>query len=134
MTVLQGARSMSGPGFRLNPRVRPQFGRRGPAASAQRRRVSSRTRAGSRAQPFGALIAIVLVALAVGLIYVAQTVRLAAVEYEIDGLAAQRDDLARQLQTLETNLLRWGTEAAVLNGAPRIGLVPLETRVRLPAR
>jgi hypothetical protein len=76
----------------------------------------------------------VLVALAVGLIYVAQTVRLAAVEYEIESLAAQRDDLARQLQTLETTVLRWGTEATVLDGAPRIGLVQLETRVRLPAR
>ena len=80
------------------------------------------------------LIAFVLVALAGGLIYVAQTVRLAAVNYEIDGLAAQRDDLARQVQTLETSVIRWGTEATVLDGAARIGLVQLETRVRLPAR
>ena len=125
MTVLQGARPIAAPGLRLG---------RGRPVTAQRRRVSGRTRAGRRAQPFGALIAIVLVALAVGLIYVAQTVRLAAVEYEIDGLAAQRDDLARQLQTMETNVLRWGTEANVLVSAPRIGLVQLETRVRLPAR
>jgi cell division protein FtsL len=134
VTVLQGARPMAGAGLRLNPRVRPPGGARGEGATAQRRRVSSRTRAGRRAQPFAALIAIVLVALAVGLIYVAQTVRLAAVEYEIDGLTAQRDDLARQLQTLETSVLRWGTEATVLDGASRIGLVQLETRVRLPAR
>src|SRR5688572_4857347 len=101
MTVLQGARRIATPGLNLQPRVRPYTGRR-PAPTAQRRRVSAKRRAGQRAQPFGALIAIVLVALAVGLIYVAQTVRLAAVEYEIDGLAAQRDDLARQLQTMET--------------------------------
>ena len=133
MTVLQGARPITAPGFRLNPRVRtPQ--RQGAVAAGQRRRVSTRTRAGRRAQPFGALIAIVLVALAVGLIYVAQTVRLAGVEYEIDGLTAQRDDLARQLLTMETNVLRWGTEATVLDGAPRTGFVQLETRVRLPAR
>ena len=124
MTVLQGARPVAAPGLRLGGR----------STTAQRRRVSTRTRAGRRAQPFGALIAIVLVCLAVGLIYVAQTVRLAAVEYEIDGLAAHRDDLARQLQTLETSVLRWGTEATVLDGASRIGLVQLETRVRLPAR
>ena len=134
MTVLQGARPLYGAAIRPNPRVRSGGGGRGEGATAQRRRVSSRGRTGRRAQPFGALIAIVLVALAVGLIYVAQTVRLAAVEYEIDGLAAQRDDLARQLQTLETSVLRWGTEATVLDGASRIGLVQLETRVRLPAR
>ena len=134
MTVLQGARRIATPGLNLEPRVRPYTGRGQAAATTQRRRVSARSRAGQRAQPFGALIAIVLVALCVGLIYVAQTVRLAAVEYEIDGLATQRDDLARQLQTMETNVLRWGTEATVLNGAPRIGLVQLETRVRLPAR
>ena len=133
MTVLQGARPIYGSGLRLNPRVRPQGGATRIAAG-QRRRVSNRTRAGRRAQPFGALIAIVLVALAVGLIYVAQTVRLAAVEYEIDGLSAQRDDLARQVQTLETSVLRYGSEATVLAGAPRIGLVELESRVRLPAR
>ena len=131
MTVLQGARPMAG--LRIDPRVRPAGGAR-PLGSRPRRRVSSSTRAGRRAQPFGALIAVVLVALAVGLIYVAQTVRLAAVSYEIDGLTAERDDLARQVQTLETNVLRWGTEATVLDGAQRIGLVQLETRVRLPAR
>ena|SRR5688572_8727626 len=124
MTVLQGARPIAAPGLRIGGR----------SATNQRRRVSTRTRAGRRAQPFGALIAIVLVCLAVGLIYVAQTVRVAAVEYEIDGLTAHRDDLARQLQTQETNVLRWGTEATVLDVASRIGLVQLETRVRLPAR
>jgi hypothetical protein len=133
VTVLQGARPIAGGAFRLNPRVRPTGNARAVPAT-QRRRVSTRSRAGRRAQPFGALIAIVLVALVVGLIYVAQTVRLAAVTYETDGLAAQRDDLARQLRTLETSVLRWGTEATVLDGAPRIGLVQLETRVRLPAR
>jgi len=133
MTVLGGARPIAAPGLRLHPRVR-QGGARGPSATGQRRRVSSMTRAGRRPQPFGTLIAVVLVALVVGLIYVAQTVRLAGVEYQIDDLAAQRNDLARQLQTLETSVLRWGTEATVLDGAPRNGLVHLETRVRLPAR
>jgi cell division protein FtsB len=76
----------------------------------------------------------VLIALVVGLIYVAQTIQLAATNYEIDGLIAERDDLARQVQTLETGVLRWGTEAMVLERAQRIGLNQLETRIRLPAR
>ena len=133
MTVLQGARPIYAGGLTLNPRVKPAGSAR-PIAGGQRRSVSRRVRAGRRAQPFGALIAVVLVALVVGLIYVAQTVRLAGINYEIDGLTAERDDLARQLRTLETSVLRWGTEATVLDGAPRIGLVQLEARVRLPAR
>lgn len=120
-------------GLRVNPRVQPGAGAR-PIAGTRRRRLSSPARAGRRAQPFGALLAVVLVALLVGLIYVAQTIHLAATNYEIDGLIAQRDDLTRQIQTLETSVLRWGTEATVLDRAQRIGLDQLETRIRLPAR
>jgi len=79
-------------------------------------------------------MAIVLVALVIGLIYLAQMVRLAQISYEIDGLGATRDDLSRQVQTLETSVLRYGTESTVLERAQQIGLGQLETRVRLPAR
>jgi hypothetical protein len=82
----------------------------------------------------GALIAVVLVGLLIGLIYVAQTIHLAATNYAIDGLIAERDDLSRQVQTLETSVLHWGTEATVLDHAQRLGLDQLETRIRLPAR
>jgi hypothetical protein len=76
----------------------------------------------------------VLVALLVGLIYVAQAIHLAATNYEIDALIAEREDLARQVQTIETSVLRWGTESTVVERAQRIGLDQVETRVRLPAR
>ena len=121
-------------GLRIHPRVQQNGGGARPLAAGRRRQISSPARAGRRAQPFGALIAIVLVSLLVGLIYVALTVRLAATNYEIDGLITERDDLARQVQTLETSVLRWGTEATVLERAQRIGLDQLETRIRLPAR
>ncbi|MEX2548270.1 MAG: hypothetical protein WD830_10855 [Chloroflexota bacterium] len=133
MTVLQGARPMVAGGLGINPRVQQRAGAR-PLANSHRRRISSPARARRRSQPFGAVIAVVLVALVVGLIYVAQTIQLAATNYEIDGLIAERDDLARQVQTLETSVLRWGTEATVLERAQRIGLNQLETRIRLPAR
>lgn len=120
-------------GLGINPRVQQRAGAR-PLANSHRRRISSPARARRRSQPFGAVIAVVLVALVVGLIYVAQTIQLAATNYEIDGLIAERDDLARQVQTLETSVLRWGTEATVLERAQRIGLNQLETRIRLPAR
>lgn len=132
MTVFRGARPMVG-AIRVNPRMQPHGGAR-PIATTRRRRLSSPARAGRRAQPFGALIAFVFIALVVGLIYVAQTIQVAATNYEIDGLMAERDDLARQVQTLETSVLRWGTEATVLERAQRIGLDQLETRIRLPAR
>jgi hypothetical protein len=76
----------------------------------------------------------VLVGLLIGLIYVAQTIHLAATNYEIDGLLAERDDLARQIQTLQTNVLHWGTEATVLERAQQLGLNQLEPGIRLPAR
>jgi cell division protein FtsB len=79
-------------------------------------------------------MAMVLVGLLVGLIYVAQTIQVAAKNYEIDRLTAERDDLARQVQTLETNVLRWGTEATVLERAQRMGLDQVASRIRLPAR
>ena len=131
MTLLQGARAVGG--MRVNPRVQPQRGAKRITVE-NRRRMSSPTRAGRRTQPYAKIIAAVLVALLVGLIYVAQTIRLAAISYEIDGLVAERDDISRQIQTLETSVLSWGTEATVLDNAQRLGLDQTQTRVRLPAR
>jgi hypothetical protein len=136
MTALQGARPIAVGGLRVNPRVSTHGGARPNAAApaTTRRRISAPVRSRRRAQPVGALIAVVLVGLLIGLIYVAQTIHLAATNYAIDGLIAERDDLSRQVQTLETSVLHWGTEATVLDHAQRLGLDQLETRIRLPAR
>ena len=121
------------------PHVLPRYdngGRTGarPSGATPRRRLSGRATARSRTQPLAAVIALVLVVLVIGIIYVAQTIRLAATTYEIEGLMAERDDLARQVQTVETSVLRWGAESTVLDRAQRLGLGQVETRVRLPAR
>jgi hypothetical protein len=58
----------------------------------------------------------------------------AAANYEIDQLAGQRDDLYRQVQTVETSVLSWGTEPTVLARAQALGLDQLASRVRLSAR
>jgi hypothetical protein len=133
VTVAQGARPMAVGGARLLPRIDtgPRVGAR---PIAGRRKLSSRSSAGTRTQPFGGLLAIVLVGLMVGLLYVGQTINLAATNIEIENLVAQRDDLARQVQTIETSVLRWGTESTVFERAQLMGLDQLETRVRLPAR
>jgi hypothetical protein len=75
----------------------------------------------------------VLVAFLIGLIYLGQTVHLAATNIEIDQLAAQRDDLYRQVQTVETSVLAWGTEPTVLESAQRLGLDQLAPGTRLSA-
>lgn len=75
-----------------------------------------------------------LVIFLIGLIYVSQVVNLAATSYQIDAATAQRDDLYRQVQTVETSVLTWGTESTVLDNAQRLGLGQLPSRVRLSAR
>ena len=80
------------------------------------------------------LLAVVLVTFLLGLIYLAQNIRIAAVNYEINQSLAQRDDIHRQVQTIETSVLRWGTEQTVIENAQRLGLDQLPNRVRLVAR
>jgi predicted SpoU family rRNA methylase len=80
------------------------------------------------------LIGVVIVVFLLGLIYVAHTVHLAATNYGTDQLVFQRDDLARQVQTVETSVLRWGTEQTVVERAQLLGLDQLSDRVRLSAR
>ena len=49
-------------------------------------------------------------------------------------MTAQRDDLYRQVQTVETSVLTWGTEPTVLERAQQLGLDQLPVRVRIAAR
>lgn len=99
-----------------------------------RRRVSSPARAGGRAQPVRLLLAGVLVGFLLGLIYLATTVQIAGTDYEVDRLVAERDDLLRQVRTLEASIVRWGAEPLVLERAQAMGFDPLGARVRIPAR
>ena len=111
----------------------PRNGAR-PIAAQSRRRLSRTSRLAARSHPARALIGAVLIAFLIGLIYLAQTVHLAATNYEIDQLTAQRDDLYRQVQTVETSVLTWGTEPTALEHAQRLGLDQLAPRVSLSAR
>lgn len=105
-----------------------------PEARASRRRLSSPSRARQRAHPVGRLMATVLLTFLIGLIYLAQTIQIAATNYEVEQLAAQRDDLGRQVQTVEASLLRWGAEPMVVERAQRLGFDILTGRVRIAAR
>jgi cell division protein FtsL len=151
MTVIGGARPLPGavrspaPVHRTDRRsagARPAPLTRRPAvaptrygvSALPRRRLSSPTRAGRRAHPISIVLAAVFVITLVCLVYLAQTIQLAATNYNVDQLVAQRDDLYRQVQTLESSVLPFGSEASVLDRAQRAGLDQLATRIQLPVR
>lgn len=104
------------------------------AALPARRRLSSPVRAGRRAQAPPRVLAGVLVCFLLGLIYLAQTVQLAATNYEVERLLTERDDLIRQVRTVEASLVRWAAEPLVVERAQQRGFDPLGARVRIPAR
>jgi hypothetical protein len=95
--------------------------------------VSRAKRTAGRSSLVRASIGTVLIAFLLGLIYLAHTVQLAATNYRTDQLVAERDDLLRQVQTIETSVLRWGAEPTVVERAQQLGLEQLP-RVRLSAR
>ena len=131
MTAIPNARPL--PGLpRGAVRLAPRAGSR--PLTAPRRKISRPDRAGRRAHPAGVLLAAILVTFMLGLIFLAQTVQLAATNYNIEQLTQQRDDLHRQVQTVETSVLRWGTESTVLERAQQLGLDQLPTRTQLIAR
>jgi len=105
-----------------------------PVAAVPRRRLSRVERTFVRSTTVRALTGAVLVVFLIGLIYLAQTVNLQATNYQVDQLVAQRDDLYRQAQTIETSVLGWGTEPTVIGRAQQLGLDQLPTRTRIAAR
>lgn len=104
-----------------------------PIGLAGRRRLQVPSRARRRAHPAGLLLAGVLLTFMLGLLYLAQTIHLAGTNYQVEQMLLERDDLARQVQTLETTMLRWGAEPMVLERGQQAGLDPLGARLRLPA-
>jgi hypothetical protein len=104
------------------------------SASVGRRKLSRPARAGRLVHPVGVLLSVILVAFLLGLTYLAQTVQLAATEYQTAQLQAQSDDFHRQIQTIETSVLRWGAESTVLDRAQSLGLDQLPVGNRLIAR
>ncbi|MEP7360829.1 MAG: hypothetical protein ABI744_04540 [Chloroflexota bacterium] len=102
--------------------------------TAPRRRLSRPERAGRRFNIVGAILAVILVTFLLGLTYLAQTVQLAATEYQIAQHQTQGEDLHRQIQTIETSVLHWGAESTVIDNAQALGLDQLPAGTRLIAR
>ena len=128
----RGARAASG-AVRVDPRpaARPVRGAR-PVAGSDRRRVARRDRADRRAHPVGMLLAVVLVAFLLGLIYLAQNIRLAAVNYEIDQSwsRARRHSSTDPDDRDQRAALGHGADRPRECSAPRVW-ISCRTRVRL---
>ncbi len=95
------------------------------APALPRRRQAARVRAGRRANRVGLAMAAILVAFLLGLFYLTQTVSVAATNYDIDGLLAQRDHLTQQIQSLQGDIATLGAEISVTARAQDLGLSPL---------
>src|SRR3972149_805429 len=92
---------------------------RGPPPRPRRRvRVGAR-RGTSRV---GLTLAAILVVFLLALFYLTQTLGVAALNYDIDTLIAERSALEQQLQSVEGDIARWGAEPAIVKGAQQAGL------------
>ncbi|MBA2254428.1 MAG: hypothetical protein H0W07_04870 [Chloroflexi bacterium] len=99
-----------------------------------RRRPTSRARARRRASPVFVSLALIVTAFVLGLMYLTQSIRVAATDFEIDRLLGERQRLEQQIQSLEGSIARWGAEPAVVERAGQAGLDRLGGAIRLPAR
>jgi len=127
MAVYQGARrqSLFLPG---------RFARREVAAPPARRRVRAAVRARRRPSRVGVLLGGIALAFVLAFFSLSQTMRVSATSYDIDRLAAEREQLDAQRSELQSDLNRLGREPAVRKLALDAGLGQLTAPIVLPAR
>lgn len=101
-----------------------------------RRRISggSATRARQRSGRTGLVVAAIIATFALGLVSLAQTVRVSANGLEVDRLLTERQLLLAEQQELESDLNRLGREPAVRKLALDAGLGQLVDPLIIPAR
>jgi hypothetical protein len=105
-------------------------------AALPRRRISggSATRARQRSGRTGLIVAAIVGTFALGLVSLAQTVRVSANGLEVDRLQAERQLLLAEQLELESDLNRLGREPAVRKLALDAGLGQLVDPLIVPAR
>ncbi len=119
------------------------------AAHAQKaRRTVSRTRVASPARHahravraaswdlriFAVAIAAIVICFALALVYVSQTTALSVAGYDVQKLAAQRDELLRQNALLEVQSARLDSPARIAADATRLGMVHARFVPVIPAQ
>ncbi len=86
-----------------------------------------------RPRPAGVLLAAILAATMLGLVYLTQTLASNATYSEIADLADRREEIGRQLRNQALAVQTWADEAEVSRKARALGLRPLGDVVVLPA-
>jgi hypothetical protein len=122
MAVYQGARYRTPP---LPFGARPVPERRvGPAP----------IRGHTRVRPVTVVLAGILVAFLLGLVYLTQTLQAGVANYQIDNLMIERRQLQQELQSEQGEAAQWGSESQVVEWAQQQGLTRLGNRIRVPAK
>ncbi|HEV2009873.1 MAG TPA: hypothetical protein VGS17_02455 [Candidatus Limnocylindria bacterium] len=100
------------------------------------RRVARRAIAASSwdLRIFGLAIAAIALCFGLALIYVSQTTALSVAGYDVQKLAAQRDELRRQNSLLEVQGARLDSPARIAADAQRLGMVHARYVPVIPAQ
>ena len=122
MAVYQGARMRT---VTIPAGARPVAARRASQIPARARR---------RLRPVAFVLAGVLVAFLLGLVYLTQTLQAGVTNYQIDNLLNERQQLQRELQSQQGAVAQWGSEPQVVQWAQQQGLNRLGGKIRVPAR
>jgi ABC-type Fe3+ transport system permease subunit len=122
MAVYQGARMRT---VTIPAGARPVAARRAAHIPARARR---------RLRPVAFVLAGVLFAFLLGLVYLTQTLQAGVTNYQIDNLLNERQQLQRELQSQQGAVAQWGSEPQVVQWAQQQGLNRLGGQIRVPAR
>jgi hypothetical protein len=122
MAVYQGAR------YRTPPLP---FGAR---PVTQRRVARVPVRARTRVRPVTMVLAAILVAFLLGLVYLTQTLQAGVANYQIDNLMIERRTLQQELQSELGEAAQWGSESQAVDWAQQHGLTRLGNRISVPAQ
>jgi hypothetical protein len=122
MAVYQGAR------YRTPPLP---FGAR-PVAERRVTRIPARGR--THVRPVTMVLAGILVAFLLALVYLTQTLQAGVANYQIDNLMIERRQLQHELQSELGEAAQWGSESQVVEWAQQHGLTRLGNRIRVPAK
>ncbi len=106
----------------------------GARAVVARRHARIPERARRRGRPVIIVLAVIVVVLFFGLLYLTQTLQAAVTSYQISNILLERQTLQQELQSQQGDVAQWGSEPQVLGWAGQEGLLRLGNKLRLPAR
>ncbi len=122
MAVYQGARMRA---VSLPAGARPIAARRAAHIPARARR---------RLRPVAFVLAGIMVAFLLGLVYLTQTLQAGVTGYAIDSLLNERQQLQQELQSQQGEVAQWASEPQVVQWGQQHGLTRLGVKIRVPAR